>query len=79
MDANEDIYKKSIGKDLVGNEDLCMGEAVGNFTGKKGEATFFRDKKPIDGVWITADVVITGACVMPAGFGTGDHFLCSIS
>ena len=35
MDASEDIYKKSIGKDLVDNRELCMGEAVGDFTGKK--------------------------------------------
>ena len=52
-----------------------MGEAVGDFTGKKVGATFFRGKKPIDGVWTTADIVITGACVMPAGFGIGDHRL----
>ena len=75
MDANEDIYKKSIGKTLVGNKELSMGEAVGDFTGKKVGATFFRGKTPIDGVWTTADVVITGACVMPAGFGIGDHRL----
>ena len=75
IDANKDIYKKSIGKALVDNKELCMGEAVGDFTGKKVGATFFRGKKPIDGVWTTADVVITGACVMPAGFGIGDHRL----
>ena len=75
MDANEDIYKKSTGKALVGNKDLCMEEAVGDLTGKKVGATFFRGKKPIDGIWTTADVVITGACVMPAGFGIGDHRL----
>ena len=50
MDANEDIYKKSTGKTLVGNKELSMGEAVGDFTGKKVMATFFRGKTPIDGV-----------------------------
>ena len=69
MDANEDTYKKNIGKALVGNRELGMGEAVGDFTGKKVGATFFRGKKPIDGVWTSADVVITGACSMPAGVG----------
>ena len=43
-----------------------MIEAVGNYTGKKIGATFFRGTKPIDGVWVTSDVVIIGACVMPA-------------
>ena len=28
-----------------------------------------------DGVWVTSDVVIIGACVMPAGYGIGDHRL----
>ena len=75
MDANEDIYKKRIGKTLVGNKEFGMGEAVGDFTGKKVGAAFFGGKKPIDGVWTTANIVITGTCVMPAGFGIGDHHL----
>ena len=52
-----------------------MIEAVVNYTGKKIGATFFRGTKPIDGVWVTSDVVIIGACVMPAGCGIGDHRL----
>ena len=52
-----------------------MIEAVGNYTGKKIGATFFRGRKPIDGVWITSDVVIIGGCVMLAGYGIGDHRL----
>ena len=75
MDANEDIYKKSIGKTLTDTEGLNMVEAVGEFTGKKIGPTFFRGSKPIDGIWTTADVVITHACVMPAGLGVGDHRL----
>ena len=75
MDVNEDIYLKSIGKALVETDDLDMIEAVGNFTGRKIGATFFRGTKPIDGVWVTSDVVITGACEMPAGYGIGDHRL----
>ena len=75
MDVNEEIYLKSIGKALVETNDLDMIEAVGNFTGRKIGATFFRGTKPIDGVWVTSDVVITGACVMPAGYGIGDHRL----
>ena len=52
-----------------------MIEAVGNYTGKKIGATFFRGSKPIDGVWVTSDVVIIRACVMPAGYRIGDHCL----
>ena len=75
MYVNEDIYRKSIGKDITMSEDLQMIEAVSNYTGKKIGATFFRGNKPIDGVWVTSDVVIIGACVMPAGYGIGDHRL----
>ena len=80
MDVNEDdIYRGSIGKALTNEDGLDMEEAVGNFTGKKIGATFFRRTKPIDGVLVTQDVVVTGACVMPAGYGIGDHWLLSLT
>ena len=75
MDVNKYIYRKSIGKALTMSEDHQMIEAVGNYTGKKIGATFLRGTKPIGGVWVTSDVVIIGACVMPAGYGIGDHRL----
>ena len=34
LDANEDIYKKSLGKSLTKRNDLNMLEVVGEFTGK---------------------------------------------
>ena len=36
-------------------------------------ATYFRGSTPIDGVWATSDVTVVGACVMPVGYGVGDH------
>jgi hypothetical protein len=75
MDANEDIYRKSIGKTLTDEEGLNMREVVGEYTGQKIGATYFRGSKPIDAVWATPDVEVVGACVMPAGFGVGDHRL----
>ena len=73
MDANEDIYKKAIGKSLTDTDGLNMSEVVGDFTGKRIGPTFFRGRKPIDGVWATKDISVTHACVMPAGYGVGDH------
>jgi len=73
MDANEDIYKKSIGKSLTDSEGLGMKEVVGDFTGKRLGATFFRGSTPIDAVWATSDVQVISACVMPVGYGVGDH------
>jgi hypothetical protein len=75
LDANEDIYKKSLGKSLTRSNVLRMSEVVGNFTGTKIGPTFFRGSKPIDGIWATPDIVIAHACIMPAGFGVGDHCL----
>ncbi len=75
MDANEDIYKKSIGRTLTDREGLNMVEAVGEFTGKKIGPTFFRGSKSIDGIWTTTDIIVMHACVMPAGLGVGDQRL----
>ena len=75
LDANEDIYRKSIGKALTSVDGLAMKEVVGEFTGKKIGPTFFQGKKPIDGIWATSDIQVTGACIMPAGYGIGDHKL----
>ncbi len=75
LDANEDIYKKSLGKSFTKSASLNMSEVVGDFTGKKIGPTFFRWSKPIDGIWAMQDVVVTQACVMPAGYGVGDHCL----
>ncbi len=50
-----------------------MSKVVGDFTGRKLGPTFFRGSKPIDGVWATHDILVTHACVMPVGYGVGDH------
>ena len=78
MGVNKDIYRKIIGKSLTDSEDLQMVEAVGNYTGLKIKATFFRGSKPIDDVWTTPDVAVTGGCVMSDGYGVGDHCLCVV-
>ncbi|KAL7524606.1 hypothetical protein ACHAWF_001017, partial [Thalassiosira exigua] len=75
MDANKNIYRKSIGKTLTDPEGLGMQDVVRSFTGEKIGATFFRGSTPIHCVWATSNVVVTGACVMPAGYGVGDYRL----
>ena len=75
LDANENIYTQALGNMLTNPEGLGMVEAVGAYTGKKIGATYFRGTKPIDGIWTTPDIIIANACVMPAGYGIGDHRL----
>jgi hypothetical protein len=38
-------------------------------------ATYFRESVPIDAVWATSNVAVVNACVMPVGYGVGDHCL----
>jgi hypothetical protein len=73
MDANEDIHRKLISQSLTNLDGLNMQEVVGEFAGKKIGPTFFQGSKPIDGIWATSDLIVTHACVMPAGFGVRDH------
>jgi len=75
MDANEHIYKKSIGRALTESAGLNRNEVVGKFTGKKIGVTYFQGQTLIDGIWVTPDLIVTGVCVIPAGFGVRDHRL----
>ncbi len=65
--------KKSIGKALTDTDGLSMKEIVEEFTGQKIGPTFFCSSKPINRVWAMADIKISNTCVMPAGYGIGDH------
>ena len=73
LDANENIYSKAIGKALTKLDGLAMKEVVGEFTGKQVGPTYFRGSTPIDGIWATSDISISNACIMPTGYGIGDH------
>jgi hypothetical protein len=73
LNANKNIYKKLIGKALTDIEGLAMKEVVGEFTRQPVGSTFFQGSKPIDGIWATSDITISNACIMPAGYGIGDH------
>jgi hypothetical protein len=75
LDANENIYKKSIRKALTDANGLALVEVVGKFTGQPVGPTYFRGSTPIDGIWASSDVTVAGACIMPAGYGIGDHRL----
>jgi hypothetical protein len=75
LDANEDVYKKSIGKALTSVNGLVMKEVVGTFTGKQIGPTYLQGSKSIDAVWVTSDIQMAGTCIMPAGYRIGDHCL----
>jgi hypothetical protein len=73
MDHNEHTYDGPLGRALSDPEGVGLQEAVLRHTGKRTGATFFQGSKPIDGLWVTSDIEIANACVMPFGYGIGDH------
>jgi hypothetical protein len=75
MGANENIYRGKLGQQLTELRGLGMKEVVGDFTTKQLGATYFRGCKPIDAVWATSEIMVANACVMPVGYGVGDHHL----
>jgi hypothetical protein len=72
MDHNKHVTKGALGKALGDRDGLDLCEAIIHHTGKSPGATFFRGSKPIDGLWVS-DIDISNACVMPFGYGMGDH------
>ena len=73
MDHNEHVYDGMLGKALSDREGLNLREVILETTGVQTGATFFRGSHPIDGLWASADLDISNACVMPFGYGVGDH------
>jgi hypothetical protein len=75
LDANENIYIAELGRQLTDLHGLGMKEVVGDFTGRQLGATFFRGSEPIDAIWATSNLKVAHACIMPVGYGVGDHHL----
>jgi hypothetical protein len=75
MDANKNIYRGILGQQLIRLHGLGMKTVVGDFTSKQLGATYFQVHEPIDALCATSDVTVANACVMPVGYGVGDHHL----
>ncbi len=73
MDHNEHVYDGPLGKALGERDGLNLQEVILACTGAPTGATFFRGSQPIDGLWTSDDLDISNACVMPFGYGVGDH------
>jgi hypothetical protein len=73
MDHNEHVIDGCLGKALASKDGPDLREAIRLHTGASPGATFFRGSRPIDGLWVSSDLDISNACVMPFGFGVGDH------
>ena len=50
-------------------------EVLGEFTGQTIGVTLFERTESIDRIWVTLDMVVTIACVMPADIAVDEHHL----
>ncbi len=49
------------------------GKQLYSTSEKRPGASFFCSSKSIDGLWVSSNLDISNACVMPFGYGVGDH------
>ena len=73
MDHNKHATKGPLGKELSNRNGLDLKEAIVQHTGTSPGATFFHGSKPINRMWVSGDIDISNACVMPFGYGVGNH------
>jgi hypothetical protein len=73
MDHNEHATNGPLGKKLGDKNGLDLREAVVQHTGSSLGTTFFQGSKPINGIWVSNNLDISNACMMPFGYGVGDH------
>jgi hypothetical protein len=73
MDHYKHVIDGKLGKALVDRERLNLHEAILFHTGASPGMTFFWGSCPIDGLWVSSDLDVSNACVMPFGFGVGNH------
>jgi hypothetical protein len=73
MDHNEHVYDGPLGKALGDRDGLNLQEVILTHTGAPTGTTFFRGSQPINGLWTSDDLDIRNACVMPFGYGVGNH------
>jgi hypothetical protein len=73
MDHNEHVINRPLEKELADKEGLELREAIVQHTGTSPGTTFFRGSKPIIGMWVSSNLKISNACMMPFGYGIGDH------
>jgi hypothetical protein len=73
MDHNKHVTNGAIGKALADRDGLDLQEAILQHTGRSPGATFFIGSKPIDGIWISSNIDVSNDCVMPFGYGVGNH------
>jgi hypothetical protein len=71
----KNIHHGELGRQLTDLDGLGMKKVAGEFTAKQLGATYLQGSKSIGRIWATGNLTVTNACIMPVGFGVGDHQL----
>ncbi len=73
MDHSKHAINGQLEKALADKEGLDLQEAIMQHMGMSPGASFFQGSRPIDGLWISSNLDISNACVMPFRYGIGNH------
>ncbi len=73
MDHKEHLITGPLGKALADKDGLDLQEAIVQYTRKSPGTTFFHGSKPINSLWVSSNLDISNACVMPFEYSVGDH------
>ncbi len=73
MDHNKQVYDGTLGKALSDKKGLNLNKVILQCTGELTRAACFRGSKQTNGLWASSDLKISNTCIMPLGFGVGNH------
>jgi hypothetical protein len=73
MDHNEHMIEGPLRKALANKDGPDLSKAIMLYMGASPGTTFFQGLQPIKGLWVSNNLDISNACVMPFGFGVGNH------
>ena len=68
MDHNEHVMEGHLEKALANKEGLNLSKAINLHAGASSGTTIFQGLQPIDDLWVSNNLDISNACVMPFGF-----------
>lgn len=72
MDANQKASTGQLSWALIDPSGLAMSAGLSTHR-QRDRATISWGSKPIDAIWVTQDIQVTNMCVLPLGYGVGDH------
>ncbi len=73
MDHNKHTYDGPLGRALLDPGGLALQGGSAAAHRKEDRCYLLPRKIPINGLWVTSNIEVANACVMPFGYGIGDH------